>query len=399
MAVLARGALRLAFVVGASVAMRPAPASSQTGFVLAGHVGSSPAAPGGVMLDGAMELQQGLWGLRFGVGMDASGTALGSVLSASGTSSGAWTSDVDAGLNVARIPYVGVLFGGSEPSAFLGAGMAGVSSTDPESGARSSTVVPVWSYGARAGVPLASWLRFELEARRRETFGEVSPAVYPAGAAWEYRAGLALRFGGRAPVRPFSGARRPSTTRVGSDDVRRAASAEEVADRTIRTGERYIGIGYRWGGDSPSEGFDCSGFVQYVYREQGVELPRVSRDQARAGHALPTRLEGLARGDLLFFAQGGPTVDHVAIYAGDGRILHSSSSGRGVRYDDLSGNRGRWYVEHLVAVRRVIGGDAVVPSGSITAEQDLPSARRLPLDEAFEAITEERGDAAPPPLR
>jgi cell wall-associated NlpC family hydrolase len=353
------------------------------------------------MLDGATELRQGVWGMRFGVGLDASGTAL-APLAAGGEPSGVWNSDLDAGLNVGRIPYVGTLFGAADPAAFMGAGVAGVSSTEPTTGERSSSLVPTWSYGARAGLPFASWLRLEVEARHRSTVGTVSPEAYPASQGWEYRAGLALRFGGAASARTVSAPRGEAAERrtsVGSGDVARGASAAEVADRTVLTAQRYIGTPYRWGGTSPRQGFDCSGFVQYVYREQGIELPRVARDQARAGQRLPTRLDGLATGDLLFFARGGPTVDHVAIYAGDGRIVHSSSSGRGVRYDELTGDRGRWYVQHLVAVRRVIPEDGVTP-GALPAGETTPMPRReLPLDEAFEAITSERGDAAPPPSR
>jgi cell wall-associated NlpC family hydrolase len=387
------------------VALRPAPAAAQTGFIVAGHLGSSAAAPGGTMVDVAGEVHQGLVGMRFGVGMDAAGTPLGSIVSAGEETSGVWSSDADLGLNLGRIPYMDVLFGRTNPTVFLGGGLAGVSSTDAESGDRSSTLVPTWNYGARGTLPLTSWLGVELEARHRTTFGDVDATEYPSREGWEYRAGLALRFGGRSASRTLPAPRGGSTSggrstsaRLPTRDEVRSEDAEEIADRAIRTADGFLGTRYRWGGDSPSEGFDCSGFVQYVFRQHGITLPRVSRDQARAGRALETSVNGLARGDLLFFAQGGPTVDHVAIYAGDGRIIHASSSGRGVRYDQLTGDRGRWYVQHLVAVRRVIGAEAVVPRQIAPSDADLPDARRaMPLDEAFDALLAERGDAAPPP--
>ena len=108
-----------------------------------------------------------------------------------------------------------------------------------------------------------------------------------------------------------------------------------------------------WGGETPA-GFDCSGFVQYVFREHGVVLPRTSRQQAQVGQAISRSLSALEVGDLLFFATNGSRINHVAIYAGNNQILHSSSSNGGVAYDNLSTNRGQWFVNHHVATRRVL---------------------------------------------
>ena len=174
----------------------------------------------------------------------------------------------------------------------------------------------------------------ELDAGQADEEGVSLARVAEAEVRWGLRIGIALD----GLVAPDS-------------DVDRAAA---IAAGAVGTADGLVGARYRWGGDSPAVGFDCSGFVQYVFRQHGIDLPRVSRDQAHAGRPLPTSLEGLAPGDLLFFAQRGPSVDHVAIYAGDGRIVHASRSGYGVRSDDLSGDRGRWYAQHLVAVRRVI---------------------------------------------
>lgn len=120
----------------------------------------------------------------------------------------------------------------------------------------------------------------------------------------------------------------------------------------VARGERYLGVPYKWGGSTPS-GFDCSGFVQYIYRDQGVSLPRTSRQMAHAGAEVPADVSWLREGDLMLFASNGSRIDHVAIYAGNNRIIHSSSSGNGVRYDDLGSRRGRWYASHMVAARRV----------------------------------------------
>ncbi|MGH7637277.1 MAG: C40 family peptidase [Gemmatimonadaceae bacterium] len=121
----------------------------------------------------------------------------------------------------------------------------------------------------------------------------------------------------------------------------------------IPTAERYLGVRYTWGGESPRTGFDCSGFVQYVFERHGVGLPRTSRAQASAGARVPLDFAYLRAGDLIMFANPGRAISHVAIYAGDRRIIHSSKSGSGVRYDDLSSGRGAWYRENAVVARRV----------------------------------------------
>ena len=75
---------------------------------------------------------------------------------------------------------------------------------------------------------------------------------------------------------------------------------------------------------------------------------------AGAGIAVEPSTRSLVVGDLMLFEQGG-RISHVAIYAGNGRFIHASSSGSGVRYDDLATHRGRWFADHMVAARRVTG--------------------------------------------
>jgi cell wall-associated NlpC family hydrolase len=115
-----------------------------------------------------------------------------------------------------------------------------------------------------------------------------------------------------------------------------------------------VGTRYRYGGESPRTGFDCSGFVQYVFAKNGVELPRTSRLQAGAGQPLPLNVKSLQPGDLLLFASNGTGVNHVAIYVGHNRMLHSSAGSGGVVYDDLATPRGQWYLKRHVASRRVL---------------------------------------------
>jgi cell wall-associated NlpC family hydrolase len=133
--------------------------------------------------------------------------------------------------------------------------------------------------------------------------------------------------------------------------IPRATSAS--AARVLATADRYLGTRYRYGGASPA-GFDCSGFVQYVFGRNGVDLPRTSRQQATAGRALAARVDSLKPGDLMLFSSKGVRIDHVAIYIGNNRMLHSSAGAGKVVYDDLTTARGKWYLARHVASRRVL---------------------------------------------
>ena len=154
------------------------------------------------------------------------------------------------------------------------------------------------------------------------------------------------------------------------------AGAVATAELLIPTAEGVLGTRYRWGGQSPVTGFDCSGFVGYVFAAHGIGLPRTARAMAAAGTALPASWNLLRPGDLVMFAGRGSRISHVAIYAGSGRIIHATSSGGRVRYDDLDTPRGGWYKRRMVAARRVIGDE------SASGELDLldpraPSAVRV----------------------
>jgi cell wall-associated NlpC family hydrolase len=143
---------------------------------------------------------------------------------------------------------------------------------------------------------------------------------------------------------------------------RRRESTTASAARVLPTAERYLGVPYKWGGTSPRSGFDCSGFVQYVFAKHGTSLPRTSREMASSGKRLRPEWSALQPGDLVMFAEPGERISHVAIYAGERRIIHASSSGGHVRYDALDTKRGKWFTRRLVAARRVLTHGAALVS-------------------------------------
>ncbi len=108
----------------------------------------------------------------------------------------------------------------------------------------------------------------------------------------------------------------------------------DLREELVHTARRFIGVPYRWGGTSAENGFDCSGLTLVCYRLNGLNLPRVSYNQAKAGRWVPK--SKLKKGDLVFFAtNGGKKISHVGMYIGEGRFIHAPRKGKTVRIASL----------------------------------------------------------------
>jgi cell wall-associated NlpC family hydrolase len=125
----------------------------------------------------------------------------------------------------------------------------------------------------------------------------------------------------------------------------RPGDANEVLIRALS----LVGTPYRYGGNTPEAGFDCSGLVGYVFRDRLARaLPRTSAELGMAGDRIT--LERMATGDLVVFGAGA-AVSHVGIYVGEGRFVHAPSSGGTVRLDRLDAP---YWRDHLLDARRLL---------------------------------------------
>lgn len=118
--------------------------------------------------------------------------------------------------------------------------------------------------------------------------------------------------------------------------------------RVVAQARTFTGTAYRTGGATP-QGFDCSGFVQYLYGQLGVSLPRTASDQFDVGRDVDERR--LTAGDLVFFRTDGRRVSHVGIAVGDGTFIHAPNTRSRIRVDRLDD---RYWSDHYAGARRLV---------------------------------------------
>jgi hypothetical protein len=203
-------------------------------------------------------------------------------------------------------------------------------------------------------------------------------------------AAIAGRFGGAAGPATTSTAASSGSGVAFANALARASAAAPVTGpgaQAVAIAAKYLGVPYVWGGTDPATGLDCSGLTQLVYRQLGVDLPRVSTDQAKVG----TPVVSLAQaqpGDLLAF---GSPVDHVGIYLGQGQMIEAPHPGAAVRVAAVAATP--------TAIRRVLpadGAGAGLSAGPPYAAQFAAAAARtgVPVD-VLTAVAEAESDCDP----
>jgi len=158
--------------------------------------------------------------------------------------------------------------------------------------------------------------------------------------------------------------------------VAHAADATESRAEMVVQSLALLGVPYRWGGNDPARGLDCSGLVRHVYKAvAALELPRRSEQMSRVGRKV-TR-DDLRAGDLLFFNTLGHPYSHVALYLGDGRFVHAPGRKSQVRVDALDQ---RYWRVRFTGARRIELAVAEVPA-AVAQEHRAPATQVMRSDD------------------
>ena len=139
-------------------------------------------------------------------------------------------------------------------------------------------------------------------------------------------------------------------TRIaGLGDSAPGSTGVKSGSAVIATAKSQIGKPYKYGGTTPKTGFDCSGLIMWSYQQHGVKVPRLAKDQARYGKAV--KQSQLRLGDIVVFQISSRSGVHTGLYSGNGKFVHSPSSGKYIREDSMYTD---YWKRRYVSARRVI---------------------------------------------
>lgn len=134
-------------------------------------------------------------------------------------------------------------------------------------------------------------------------------------------------------------------------DLAKSVAGPQAA-KVVSLAQQYLGTPYKWGGADPKNGFDCSGFAQFLYKKNGVDIPRTTFEQVKSGEGVDRK--SLKAGDLVFFNTSGQN-SHEGIYIGNGKFIHAPHTGDVVKISNLND---AYYAKHFSTARRVTGGNS-----------------------------------------
>lgn len=187
------------------------------------------------------------------------------------------------------------------------------------------------------------WVKIQLE----NTSGYVDKEFVKIGYQFEYAVSIEEEQArmeeeseaSRKEQQSSNAVKKPSTSTVSKPSTN-SSLGNKIANYALQ----FVGNPYVWGGTSLTNGADCSGFVQSVYKKFGYSIPRTSRSQATAGTKVSA--SNLQAGDLIFYAKNG-TINHVALYIGGGKVVHASSPKSGIKTS-------KYNYRNIVTIRRII---------------------------------------------
>jgi cell wall-associated NlpC family hydrolase len=206
----------------------------------------------------------------------------------------------------------------------------------------------------------------DVASRIQQIQGQIallSPSTSSPAAGAAFAAALA----GAETAAPTTGATTGAVPTTGS------STGQAVVDEA----KKYLGVPYVWGGTDPKSGLDCSGLVQLVYEKFGVDLPRVSYQQARVGSAV-ANLDQAKPGDILAF---GSPVHHVAIYMGDGKMIEAPRPGKDVQISPV--------YETPTHIRRVLPDSAAASVAGASGSGGIAGA--TPYASLFQGAAQKYG--------